>query len=108
MGGGGLMEAEHRCIECDEAISNPICTECLARRMREVVGESNLKLARSIKGIPTQGGTSCIFCGKEVGVCAHCFSRDVYEFLQEKNQRLAKLFQSQFDFNLRNRNIYFE
>ncbi|MFA6462055.1 MAG: hypothetical protein WCV90_07365 [Candidatus Woesearchaeota archaeon] len=99
---------EHRCMECDEAISNPICSECLAQRMRITIGETNQKLARAIKGIPTSGGTNCLFCGKEVGVCAHCFSQDVYEFLKEKNQAVAKLFQSQFDFNLRNRLIDFD
>ena len=108
MGGEYMGRSEHRCMECDEAISNPICSECLASRMRMVIGEENRRLARAIKGIVTSGATVCLFCGKEVGVCAHCFSQDVLEYLEEKNMPLAALFKSQFDFDLRQRSIDFD
>ena len=103
-----MKKVFHRCMECDEIVTNPICSECLAKRMQVAVGEKNRKLAKEIKGISTFGETHCIFCGKSVGLCAHCFSKDIYEYLAEKNEELAKSFRSMFDFNLRTKIIDFE
>ncbi len=89
------------CIECDEVITNPICTECLAERMRIVVEEQEPQLAQQIQGLAIEGETICLFCGKKMAVCAHCFSRETYEFLQEQNPMLAAEFASRFDFDVR-------
>lgn len=91
----------NRCVECNEIITNPLCTMCLAERMAMVVGEYDQKLAKAIKGIDVEGDTRCISCGRHMGVCAHCFSKDVYEFLAEKKPAVAEEFLSQFDFDLR-------
>lgn len=91
----------NQCVECDEVITNPICTECLAERMRLVVGEHDALLAQQIQGIEIEGGTDCLFCGKSMALCAHCFSRETYEFLQENNPSLAAEFASRFDFDVR-------
>ncbi|MEW5896224.1 MAG: hypothetical protein AB1668_00900 [Nanoarchaeota archaeon] len=95
----------HRCIECDEIITNPLCTVCLAERMAMAVGEHNKKLAKAIRGFGpqegTESGTRCISCGRGMNVCTHCFSKDTYEFLAEKNPAVAEEFLSQFDFDLR-------
>jgi len=89
------------CIECNEAITNPICSECLAVRMQVMVKEYDPKLAKEIKGFAFEGGTTCLFCKKQMGLCAHCFSKDVYHYLEEKNQEIAEEFLSRFDFDLR-------
>ncbi len=96
-----LVSIRNSCMECDEAITNPLCPECLARGMRVMVGEQNQKLSRQIAGFSTSGETHCIRCGKEVGLCAHCFSKDIYEFLSGKNKRIAQEFLGNFDFGLR-------
>ncbi len=98
----------NRCMECDEIVTNPICCECLAERMRAVVAEDSPKLAKLIMGINTMGETLCLFCHKSVGLCAHCFSKDVYELIEEKNPQLAKKFMGQFDFELRAKAVDFE
>ncbi len=90
-----------RCVECDEIISNPLCSECLAERMRMVVQVERPDLAAEINGFRIEGDTTCISCGKGMGLCAHCFSKGIYEFLQENDSSLAKEFANQFDFNLR-------
>ncbi len=89
------------CAECDEIITNPICTECLADRMRLVVGENNPALAQQIQGFPLDGGINCLRCGKSMAICAHCFSKDIYEFLREENSPIAPEFASRFDFDIR-------
>ena len=75
----------NRCAECDEIISNPLCSECLAERMKSMVQEYNPALAEEIIGFAIDGDTTCISCGQGMGLCAHCFSRDIYEYLQEKD-----------------------
>lgn len=91
----------NRCIECEHIITNPICTDCLAQRMKVVVGEYNQSLAEEIHGCGIEGETPCIMCGKKMALCAHCFSRDVYDYLNEKDSNIAKEFVSRFDFDLR-------
>lgn len=91
----------HRCIQCNEVITNPLCASCLARSMAISVGEHNLKLAKMIEGFKVEGDTSCISCGEKMGLCAHCFSKGIYEFLLERKPDIAATFLGHFDFELR-------
>ncbi|MBS3123981.1 hypothetical protein J4437_05095 [Candidatus Woesearchaeota archaeon] len=97
------------CIECDEVITEPICAECLAERMRSFVEEHDSKLAAKIQSSVIEDGESeCIFCSKKMNLCAYCFSREIYDFLVEKkphDEELIEDFVSRFDFDLR-RTIY--
>ena len=90
------------CVECDQIITNPICSHCLAERMRVMVGEYNDALMEGIEGSYIDGETSCILCGRKMGLCAHCFSSGVYEYIKEKDNVIASEFLSRFDFDLRN------
>lgn len=98
----------NRCMECDEIITNPICANCLAAKMRIVVGEQRPDLVQDITGFVVDGETACISCGEKMGLCAHCFSRGVYEFLSTKDQKLAKEFMGRFDFELRRKLVDFQ
>lgn len=91
----------NRCVECDEVITNPICSDCLSGKMRMVVEEFDPLLASQITGADIDGDTTCIKCGQGMGLCAHCFSKDIYEFLQQHNATLAQEFAGRFDFDLR-------
>ena len=95
----------NRCIHCNDVISNPLCTSCLAERMIVSVGETNLKIARLIAGFKVDGDTKCISCGEMMGLCANCFSKDIYEFLSEKEPQIATMFLGHFDFDLRRNNV---
>jgi len=91
----------YQCIECDEIINNPVCSDCLAGQMRVMIREYHPALARKIRGFKVEGDTCCILCGKNMGLCAHCFSKGIYEYLQQKNELVAKEFLNRFDFDLR-------
>jgi hypothetical protein len=97
----GMNAVHNRCVECDDVITNPICPNCLAAQMVVVVGEYNSSLVDYIKGFKIYGETICISCGDNMGLCAHCFSKDVYLFLKDKQENLAKEFLQRFDFELR-------
>ncbi len=90
-----------QCIDCNDIITNPVCPECLATQMKVMVAEYDEKLAGDIVVCDVEGETRCMHCSKLMGLCAHCFSRDVYEQLAEKNESLADEFMARFDFNLR-------
>lgn len=91
----------NRCVECEDIITNPICSGCLSINMRVMVQEYAPALAVQIHGAEIDGDTTCIKCGERMGLCAHCFSKEVQEFLQQHNLTLAKEFASRFDFELR-------
>lgn len=91
----------NRCVECDDVITNPLCSDCLAMQMVVMVGEYDQELASFIQGNRVYGETSCISCGKKMGLCAYCFSKDVYYFLNERKSSIAKEFINRFDFELR-------
>ncbi len=69
--------------------------------MRVMVGQFDSALAEEISGFAIEGETNCIRCGRAMGLCAHCFSKDVYFFLEEKRSSLTDDFMVNFDFELR-------
>jgi hypothetical protein len=91
----------NRCVECFDVITNPICSGCLTEQMKQMVGEYNQQLAENINFYPMGGDTICISCGKGTGLCAHCFSKDIYYYLLENDVSLAAEFMARFDFDLR-------
>ncbi len=95
------------CVECEEIITNPICPECLTKRMKKVIGEYNKVLAEEIFASNIPGETRCLFCGKGMALCARCFSKDVYSFLEQKDTGAAQEFLSRFDFEIRKRQVEF-
>ena len=108
-GGGEAYSAKMRaqqsaassCVVCEEVITNPICPDCLARQMRAWLSETNPELARTIDGGYVPGETTCLFCSKDMGICAHCYSKDVHDQLALSDKKLAREFMARFDFQLR-------
>ena len=96
-----VESAANSCVVCDEAITNPICPDCLAKKMRNWLDEFDPQLASEVDGFSIEGDTTCLFCGQGMSICAHCYSMDVYEQLAVKNEKLAREFVSRFDFGLR-------
>ncbi len=90
-----------QCIECNQAITNPVCAQCLAEQMKVMVGEQDDLLAGGIEAFPMDGETQCIICGRKMALCAHCFSKDIYLFLKDKKSPVAHDFLAKFDFELR-------
>jgi hypothetical protein len=96
------MEAQtHRCIECKEVITNPICPRCLGSEIKVWLKEKMPELVHIIGAGPRFGSTRCIFCKKEMGICAHCFSRDIYLEVVRLQPDLGEDFISCFNYDLR-------
>ncbi len=95
---------------CREIITNPICTECIAREIKAwLLDESENVLMNGVnnmteldKKIETsreterknEKGAQCVICKKHhVNLCPHCFSKKVYEILKENaSKKLLRQF----------------
>ena len=97
----GGHSAENRCVDCDDIITQPVCSCCLSIQMKAVVSEVDPTLASQIDPCDIPGATACIQCGREMGLCAHCYSKEVYFQVKEANEELAAQFLARFDFDLR-------
>jgi hypothetical protein len=97
----GLKGVFCKCIDCGHTITNPICPECLTKQMQIMLSEKDPSLMGDISPPKIGGETLCLSCGQEMGLCAHCFSRDIYEFLKAKNSPAAEDFLAKFDFSIR-------
>jgi hypothetical protein len=91
-------QVDATCIECQEGITNPICPECLAREMKS--WKPSLRIWDTDVSYE-HGKVRCIFCGKRMGICAHCFSKDMYSIIVEKYPELAEEFIDTFNYGLR-------
>ncbi len=98
---GGMLSAS--CIECDEVMTEPMCPNCLQQRMQMMVSEYDGEIAELLQpsALEATEGIICLFCRKTMNRCAHCVSKDIYLFLEEKNPELADEFMGRFDFDLR-------
>ena len=85
------------CIICQEGITNPICPECLAKEIE--YWRPELKTSLAMPG--SWGKVRCMFCGKGMNICAHCYSKDIYDLIKEEFPWLAEEFIEKFDFGLK-------
>lgn len=91
----------NNCLECQQVITNPICSGCLTKTMSMWLQEKKPELAQNLELDDAQGDTLCLFCSRGMSICAHCTSRDVYDYLAEIDMTIAKEFAARFDFELR-------
>ena len=92
------------CMICGEVITNPICTECLAREIEDwlISKKPNLiptiRLLAEIAEPREESLTTCIFCGKIIDTCMYCFTQEVLEFLQNICPELVDSFLEHFSY----------
>ncbi len=94
-----------RCTICDEGITNPICIECLGKEIEQWLVETKPVLINDLKEIMafynSMGPISnCIICKRDMGVCRHCFTKEVFNLIQENNPKLEEDFLRQFNYEL--------
>ena len=91
-----------QCIECREGITNPICPDCLAREMESWHPEmKSILLTPDTEDTYVGEGVRCIFCGRLMSICAHCYSRDIYDYIVEAEPEMAEEFIDIFNFGLK-------
>jgi hypothetical protein len=87
-----MQDDDALCIVCREGITNPICPECMAEQVRGWHPDIGPYLA-----VPAATGTvRCLFCGKRMSICAHCYASDIEDLVGGKRPKLAEEFREIF------------
>lgn len=97
------------CIGCNEAITNPICPDCLERGLQcwlenrnpELVSTLKQKTAEFKELTATEKATKCVLCGKGMNSCTYCYTEYIYDWLRDDHPILVKEFIKYFNFDLR-------
>ncbi len=96
------MAADDTCPICDEAITNPICLDCLERELGHwllTIGKQPMMLRELYRGFP-EAGTRCVICGEESSVCAHCYCEEALNLIKQTAPELEEDFLSHFNYEL--------
>ena len=99
----------NRCLLCREAITNPVCYSCIEKGILIWLDETDNALVQELKNISKilssrlsmQRETKCILCSRKMNICAHCYTRDVFEWLKNVKPELVEEFLDRFNFELK-------
>ncbi|MBN2567170.1 hypothetical protein JXB02_03755 [Candidatus Woesearchaeota archaeon] len=98
-------ELEGQCLVCNEAITNPVCIHCLEAEMVHWLQGRSSKLIPLIKKTTriftgfAHEGSSCVICGREMRVCAHCYCKEVAATIEEEGGEIGDFYEI-FDYDL--------
>lgn len=91
------------CIVCTEAITNPVCPDCLATEAKMWLADYSPKLAGLIRPEPVtnafkHSASKCVICGSNMAVCAHCYSKDMLVEIAQEEPTIAANFARTFEY----------
>lgn len=93
------------CVVCCDVITNPVCISCLQIEMEHWLLDRKPAIVSLIRNTTTcfksytHDVIKCVICGGNMNVCAHCYSKDVIDFIK-KDKELVKEFLIQFNYQL--------
>ncbi|MBI5066523.1 hypothetical protein HZA97_09925 [Candidatus Woesearchaeota archaeon] len=92
------------CNICNEAITNPVCSECLQLEIAQWLSDFQAGEPEEVKAVTQlfehfSTGVNCIVCKKELNVCAHCYCEEAKNFVPKNH---SEQFKRTFDFELNN------
>lgn len=99
-------ESEFACRICDEAITNPICKECLEEEMTSWLSDREERLvpvAKIAKDTFVDTNTSrvnCIICKKFMEICPHCYTSEVLMGLKDHKSENIENFSRSFNYDI--------
>ena len=102
-----MKQNQNTCIACQEAITNPVCQDCLEREIETWLKKREPKLIQKLKRQTAEfklitdfsNDTPCIFCKNNMNACAFCYTSFIEEWLRKKYPRLVLEFKFFFDFS---------
>jgi hypothetical protein len=90
------------CVLCYEPVTNPLCNECLAETIEqwlwEVAPEKVEGLREETRVIANKTGVRCVHCGNKFSVCTYCYTKHVFNWLN--NAELQREFVEFFNFDM--------
>jgi hypothetical protein len=93
---------EHACRDCKQVVTNPMCPGCVAKGVEQWALIWMPEIVPLLKVEPSHGtGTKCILCSRDMSMCAHCYSKEIYGLVVEAIPELGEQFLQSFNFELR-------
>ena len=108
---GFEREDLYECPSCSEAITNPICHDCLYMEIEKWLGfypSIKKRMLPKLKGFVKQvnnetlEGINCIACGKKkAALCPYCFMEGIFHILNKSisNKNIVGDFLTIFNFD---------
>jgi hypothetical protein len=105
-------EDEYNCLQCSEAITNPICHNCLAKGIKnwmssypKIKKEMTPKLKSYLRQVNelVENSVNCVSCNKKAALCPYCFTEGVLNLLKKNkiNEQIIQDFLSIFNFDFK-------
>jgi hypothetical protein len=95
------------CMLCSEAITNPLCKSCLKEEVKAWLEDKNSITALEVEdfdiifaGLP-MCDSWCIRCNNRIRVCAHCYLKEIHDWLKSINPEMAEEFIESFNYEIR-------
>lgn len=92
-------------MACGEAITNPICPDCLAREMEYWLNDKDRRLlselrkrTREFKTMAYGKTNTCVICGNHMNFCSYCYIEYVHDWLNTRSPQIVDEFQHNFGF----------
>ena len=99
---------EEKCVVCEEAITNPICLECLEKEVKQWLVDKKkaemlplLAMQTEVFRAFTHKGIDCIKCKGSMNVCAHCYTMEIYRWFRKDIRDFTDDFIECFDFEIK-------
>lgn len=101
------MAKEHQiwdttCVNCRQAITNPVCPECMENEIVAWAVSEKKGMIPSIRELiyknvtKDNANTHCIICNKRMELCTYCIKQDVLDFLNMHYPELVESFKKHF------------
>ena len=94
---------EATCLVCEEGISNPICGECLAQEITDLLAHNTSvdgkDLASNLGTVKPAGNEKvrCVLCGRKISVCSYCMLNDMLDTIKDTNPSLKEAIEDHMD-----------
>ena len=100
-----MKQDMYECIGCHEAITNPICQDCLTRDIKSWLNKKHPAIVTLFNkfvsnSIRIKEGITCVSCGNKMTLCPYCFTEDVYYWVREVAPDLIESYLVHFNFDL--------
>lgn len=99
------IKPEKLCMACGEAVTNPICPDCLARELEYWLNDRSRQLLPELRKqtkefkLMAYGRThTCVLCNTKMNFCSYCYIEYVYDWLKTKLPRSTEEFTHNFGY----------
>ena len=89
------------CILCNEAITNPVCIDCVRDEIAAWLYDIKPELYEDLVRVTDEinfnyGNVNCILCKDHMSICTFCYREHILKWLDESSPELVSEFKRLF------------